>query len=159
MGDWRETAESCQTGCAYLGERTFRHNLLRDAIYNASASACLNPAREIRGLLPGSAARPADVFLPAWDKGRDAALDVTVISPLQKNLVDRCAFNHDLPLETAHQRKMANRFEGLRAQNVSLIPLAVETFGGCRGVKRAKFSKAFGSLSLGITLLPLQSNS
>ena len=71
-------------GCAYLSERTFRHNLLRDAIYNASASACLNPAREIRGLLPGSAARPADVFLPAWDKGRDAALNVTVLASLKE---------------------------------------------------------------------------
>ena len=103
-------------GCAYLGERTFRHNL--------------NPAREVRGLLPGSDARPADVFLPSWDKGRDAALDVTVISPLQQNLIDRCAMNHDLALETAHRRKMTSRFDECRAVNVSFIPLAVETFCG-----------------------------
>ena len=117
-------------GCAYLGERIFRHNLLRDAIFHSAQSACLNPSREIRGLLPGTDARPADIFLPSWDRGRDTALDVTVISPLQLNLVDRSALNHDLALDTAFSRKMASRFEECRAQSVSLIPLAVETFGG-----------------------------
>ena len=117
-------------GCAYLGERTFRHNLLRDAIHSAAQAACLNPAREIRGLLPGSEARPADVFLPSWVKGHDAALDVTVISPLQQNLVDRCANDNSLALDTAHRRKMTARFEDCRSVNVVLVPLAVETFGG-----------------------------
>ena len=87
-------------------------------------------ALQFRGLLPGSDARPADVFLPDWDKGRDAALDVTVVSPLQQNLVDRCAVDHDLALDTAYRRKMTSRFDECRAVNVSLIPLAVETFGG-----------------------------
>jgi hypothetical protein len=67
--------------CAYEGERISRHNRLRDAIYTAAQSAALNPQRELRNLLPNGESRPADVFLPSWIRGRDAALDVTVINP------------------------------------------------------------------------------
>ena len=59
-----------------------------------------------------------------------STLHVTVISPLQQNLVDRCAGDHDHALDTAYRRKMTSRFDECRAVNVSLIPLAVETFGG-----------------------------
>ena len=75
-------------------------------------------------------ARPADVFIPAWDKGKDAALDVTVVSPLQSALVDRCATDHSAALDHAHNRKMASAFQACADVGVSFFPLAVETFGG-----------------------------
>ena len=56
-------------GCGHSGERTSRHNRLRDTIFKAATSACLAPGQEIRGLVSGSEARPADVFIPAWEKG------------------------------------------------------------------------------------------
>ena len=48
-----------------------------------ASSAVLNPVKEGRFLLPGNDRRPADVLLPNWAAGRDAALDVTVVNPLQ----------------------------------------------------------------------------
>ena len=117
-------------GCGHSGERTSRHNQLRDTIFKTAASACLAPTQEIRGLVSGSEARPADVFIPAWDKGKDSALDVTVISPLQLNLVDRSAQNHNVALDTAFRRKMASAFQDCANVDVSFFPLAVETFGG-----------------------------
>ena len=45
-------------------------------------SAGLAPTKEGRFLLPGDDRRPADVFIPYWAGGRDAALDVTVVNPL-----------------------------------------------------------------------------
>ena len=71
-------AMSCGTG----GERISRHNHLRDALFEMAVSAGLAPTKEGRFLLPGDDRRPADVFIPYWAGGRDAALDVTVVNPL-----------------------------------------------------------------------------
>ena len=49
----------------------------------------MGPSREQRALIPGSDAKPADVLIPNWSVGRDAALDITVVNPLQSALVDR----------------------------------------------------------------------
>ena len=52
-----------------------------------ASSAVLNPVKEGRFLLPGNDRRPADVLLPNWAAGCDAALDVTVVNPLQQATV------------------------------------------------------------------------
>ena len=51
-------------------------------IFAAAQSAALAPQKEMPSLIPGSCARPADIFLSQWDGGRPVALDVTVISSL-----------------------------------------------------------------------------
>ena len=63
--------------CPRYGDRITRHNQLRDLLYETAASAALGPVREGRFLLPGTAAKPADVLLPRWIDGKDGALDVT----------------------------------------------------------------------------------
>ena len=50
---------------------------MRDAIFAAASQAALGPRKEPAGLLPGSDDRPADVLLPFWANGKDAALDVS----------------------------------------------------------------------------------
>ena len=92
-------------------------------------SACLGPSQEIRSFLSGSEARPADVFIPAWDKGKNTALNITVASPLQMSLVDKCAQNHHAALDHAHSRKIAGASQSCAQVNVSFIPLADETVG------------------------------
>ena len=72
-------AMCCGTG----GERIARHNHLRDAIFDTAAAAGLGPVKEGRFLLPGCDRRPADVLLHNWAQGRDAALDVTVVTPMR----------------------------------------------------------------------------
>ena len=57
--------------------------------YHTAVSASLAPLKEERALLPGTDGRPADVLLPNFAGGRHAALDVTVVSSLQAQLVDR----------------------------------------------------------------------
>ena len=64
--------------CVRSRDRIARHDLLRDVIYEAASSASLAPVKEERHLLPGTAARPGDVFIRRWSDGKDAALDVTV---------------------------------------------------------------------------------
>ena len=88
-------------GCAVNGERIARHNDLCNVLFRTAQKANLGPAREYRGLIPGSAARPADIFLRNWVRGRDAALDLTVISPMQSALVDQEATNPGYALRHA----------------------------------------------------------
>ena len=72
-----------QVGCGGNPDRMYRHNSVRDVVYSAAQSAALAPRREVPSLIPGSQSRPADVYLPNWHRGCPAALDITVISPLQ----------------------------------------------------------------------------
>ena len=54
----------------------------------------IRPARQIRedrALLPGTDARPADILLPGWFGGKDTALDITVVNPLQTAYIDQSA--------------------------------------------------------------------
>ena len=70
--------------CGAAGERIDRHNQLCDAVYHTAVSALLGPRREDRAILPGADNRPADVLLPNWSGGKDAAIDITVVNPLRK---------------------------------------------------------------------------
>ena len=72
-----------QVGCGGNGNRIFRHDSLRDALFSAVQSAALAPRREVPSLIPGSKSCPADLYLPHWSRGWPAALDVTVISTMQ----------------------------------------------------------------------------
>ena len=63
-------------GCGGNGDRIHRHNSIRDAIFSAAQTAALAPRRELPSLIPGSQARPADIFLPCWDRGCPTALDI-----------------------------------------------------------------------------------
>ena len=73
-----------QVACGGGGDRITCHNSLRDVIVTTAQAAALGPRIEAPCLVPNSSSRPADVLLPSWSQGRSAALDVSVISPLQK---------------------------------------------------------------------------
>ena len=77
--------------CAWQGERIARHNSLRDALHSTAVKAALGPTKEGQYLLPGEGGKPADVFIPRHSGGKDAALDVTVINPLQAATVEQAA--------------------------------------------------------------------
>ena len=92
--------------CGTGGERISRHNNLRDALFDTAVAAGLGPVKEGRFLLPGADRRPADVLLPNWAGGRDAALDVTVLNPLQDATVVGAAATAGHALTCAYERKM-----------------------------------------------------
>ena len=68
--------------CGSGGERISRHNALREALHDTAVAAGLGPTKEGRFLLPGNDRRPADILVPHWSSGKDAAIDVTVVMPL-----------------------------------------------------------------------------
>ena len=89
-----------------LGGRIARHDSLRDAIYVVTQTACLGVSKEERDLLPDTQARPGDVLIPHWTGGRDTALDMTVINPLQTHLVGQAATKAGAALEASYTRMM-----------------------------------------------------
>ena len=116
--------------CGTGGERISRHNALRDAIYETAVAAGLSPTKEGRFLLPGTDRRPADVFVPRWAGGLDAALDVTVVTPLQHATLTGAATTPGFALEHAYNNKVRGAEAQCRAQGIAFLPLAAETFGG-----------------------------
>ena len=66
------------TNCKLNGI-TRRHNALRDAWSHLLSTSAISHIREA---VSGSGHRPADILLLNWDKGRDIAVDFTVVSPL-----------------------------------------------------------------------------
>ena len=115
--------------CAWQGERIARHNSLRDVLHGAAVSAALAPTKEGRALLPGQGEKPADVFIPRWAGAHDAALDVTVINPLQDAQVQGAANTPGHALESAQKRKLDKSWEACHRQGIEFIPIAVESLG------------------------------
>lgn len=119
-----------QVGCRGNRDLIRRHDSLRDIIFAAAQSSALAPRKEMPSLIPGSCARPADVFLPQWDGGRPAALDITVISPLQAATVSDASVIQGSALGVAEARKQALHAAACHRVGVNFHPLAVEALGG-----------------------------
>ena len=74
-----------------------------------------------------------DIFgLPfsAHTIGKDAAFDVTVVTPLQDATMPAAANTAGHALTHAFGRKMNGAFEECRRQGIAFLPIVAETFGG-----------------------------
>ena len=65
----------------------------------------------------------ADVLIPNWTGGRDAPLDVTVVNPLQTELVIRAGS----ALSVRFNEKMTNHGEGCMLAGMAFIPTVEES--------------------------------
>ena len=121
-----------QVGCGGNGDRIARHNAIRDVLFLAARSAALAPTREAPSVVPDSQSRPADiqVLLPTWRRGRPAALDVTIISPLQQETLHAAASTPGHALQVGVQRKLTAHLLACRSTGVEFIPIVSETLGG-----------------------------
>ena len=133
--------------CAWQGERIARHNRLRDTLHSTAAAAALAPTKEGRFLLPGQGGKPADVLIPLWAGGKDAALDVTVINPLQDAEVHGAATTPGHALNTAHKRKLDKSWEACHRQGIEFVPIAVESLGAWHKTAVAEIVKLGSALA------------
>ena len=123
MGDH---AVSCH-GC---GDMISRHDRIRDKIISACSGALLSPICEQKSLLPDNNSTPGDIFLPVWNAGQPAALDVTVTSPLQSSLIKNASEKSGFALSAADDRKYEQYAQNCSEVGIQFIHLAFETFGG-----------------------------
>ena len=133
--------------CGYEGERIARHDHLRNALFNTCSQACLGPTKEVRDLISGSDARPADLFLPNWSEGQDTALDVTVVNPLQVSMIHQASRTPGYALQKSFDRKMSKHGEPCRQMGVVFTPLPMETLGGWHEVTVREIRKIGSALS------------
>ena len=83
-----------------------RHNCLRDVLFAAARTATLSPRKELPALIPGSSSHPADVYLPCWHRGKPAAFDISVISPVQALTIDSAATIQGYALTVRERQKL-----------------------------------------------------
>ena len=119
-----------QVGCGGNPDRIYRHNSVRDALFSAAQSAALAPRREVPSLIPGTQSRPADVFLPNWSRGRPAALDITIISPLQRTTVQGAASTQGHALLVGEARKYSTHGAPCHSAGITFVPVTFEALGG-----------------------------
>ena len=133
--------------CGSWGERITRHNHLRDHIHSMAAAAVLNPIKEGQHLLPGDSRRPADVLIPNWAQGRDAAMDITIIHPLQRETVAGAATSPGHALSHAYDRKMRGAWEDCRQAGIAFIPVVFESLGGVHQVAERELRKLASAMA------------
>ena len=114
-----------QVGCGGNGDRIARHNAIHDVLF----SAALAPTKEAPSLVPRPLSRSADILLPHWSHGRPAALDVSVISPLQHLTLTGAASALGYALRVRVRRKMSSNLPACRSAGVDFLPIVVETLG------------------------------
>ena len=131
--------------CRGNGDLIRKHDALRDVLYTAACSAALAPKKEMPALIPGSLSRPADIYLPCWSRGKPAALDVSVISPVQALTVEEAAVTQGYSLAVREQQKRRCHDNACHEAGIHFIPLAVETFGGWSSEAAATI-RQFGKL-------------
>ena len=134
--------------CSCKGDRTIRHNALRNCAFRFARSSALNPQREKPGLLPprpdaecikekahSSGRRPADIWLPQWCDGGPAALDFAVTSGMRSADLHRSAIDHTAALVDyeAHKRNYLSTAVLCEQQGLQFLPMVVEGHGGSWG--------------------------
>ena len=71
-----------------------------------------------------------EIFLPNLSKGRPAALDVTIISPMKLLTLERAAITPGHALRITEERKLASHGEECRLEEVNFIPLLLDFLRG-----------------------------
>ena len=107
-----------------------RHDRVCARNASAYAAAILSPVIEKRNFIAGNSSRPGKTFLPSWKLGRSAALDVTVTSPLQPNVINHAAEQSGYAIEAAEEQKYAQHENSCSEQGILFVLLAVDSLGG-----------------------------
>ena len=148
--------DHCLT-CSCGGDRTKRHNLIRNEVFYFSNSAGLNPELERPGILQpriltgatfengigresNNSRRPADVFFPRWRRGNPAALDFAVTSGLRSEVVSRSAEDGSEATKAYEnfKRSHLNTEAMCREEGITFIPVIGEADGAGWGPEAHK---------------------
>ena len=140
--------DHCLT-CSCGGDRTKRHNLLRNEVFHMCNSAGLNPELERSGLLqprplagalqesgadrdPNTHRRPADVYLPRWRRGTPAALDLAVTSGLKRDMVQKPIEDGSSAVRAyeVFKRSYMDTETKCQEEGINFIPIICEADGG-----------------------------
>ena len=133
--------------CSCGGDRTIRHNAVRNTTYSACREAGTNAELEKAGLLPPRPAdeevtsarrseqrgrRPADIWLPRGIDGLGAAVDFAVTSGLRSDRLVTAAADPTCVLASYedYKRSYLNTERQCNEQGFHFMPFIMEAHGG-----------------------------
>ena len=131
--------------CGCKGDRTIRHNALRNCTYRYAKASALHPQREKAGLLPprpdaehirekaGAAGRrPADIWMPHWCDNGPVALDFAVTCGLRSDHLHHSAIDHTHALTEYEdfKRNYLATAQQCEQQGIQFTPMVVDAHGG-----------------------------
>ena len=127
-----------------------RHNRLRDIFANFCRRAHLSVQVEVGyGLARDHInSHPADILVQGWDRGKPAAFDVTVTSPLTPVSLNNASASVGAAAYAAECRKHAANDTRCQELGWLCIPLAVETYGNWGKEAQSVFSRLASLLSI-----------
>ena len=70
------------------------------------------------------------IFIPGWANGRHAAIDVSIVSPLQSQLIRKAAEEPGSAAVKRFREKMTKYYTPCENEGIQFFPAIVETFGG-----------------------------
>ena len=121
--------------CRHMGSFGVRHNALREVFMHFLSQADIPAAREAPSLLPGSAARPADIFIHNYAATKSACLDFAVTHTQQTNIIERASVCRGAAAAQYEERVKDVKFgAACAAAGLLLVPMVVEVFG-CWGAR------------------------
>ena len=113
------------------GDVVICHNRLRDEIFDLCRRAHLNVSVErSHGLTRDlDHTRPADILIAGWDRGKPAALDITITSLLCPAILGESSHQAGVAALAAEAHKLHSNGPKCQELGWSCILLAVETYG------------------------------
>jgi hypothetical protein len=116
--------------CKKGSDHSERHNTIRNLLFLLASQALLSPKKEVAGLIPCTKKRPGDIVIPRWHDGRTAAIDVTIISPLQQPFLLDTARAGGFASKIAEDAKVQKHGDDCKQHNLIFLPFAMECTGG-----------------------------
>ena len=121
------------TTCKRGGDVVIRHNNIRDILAESFRRAGISVQCEAGSGLShdNRHTRPADILVPNWFCSRPAALDLTVISPLNSKVIAEAGFTGGSAAASAEVRKHIENDPKCEELGwiCTCVPLAVEAYG------------------------------
>ena len=132
------------------GDVVTRHNRLQDEVFDLCRRAHLSVSvGRGHGLTRDlSHTRPADILIAGWDRGKPAALDLTITSPLCSVILGESCHQAGAAALAAETRKLHSNGPKCQELGWSCIPLAVETYGNWGKQAHDTFSRLASFLAI-----------
>ena len=113
------------------GDKTRRHNAVRDILFLAARGVALSVEREPKHLLLRGGQKPADLLIRNFSEGFHAsAFDVSVSDTLQSTSLNRAAADTGYVAQAAHDRKTRKFRDACLEANLAFFPMVWESTGG-----------------------------
>ena len=92
--------------------------------------------------------RPADILIAGWDRGKPAALDLTITSPLCSAILSESCHQAVVAALAVEARRLHSNGPKCQELGWSCIPLAVETYGNWGKEAHDTFSRLASYLAI-----------